>query len=434
MLLPHTDVERRHPINHGTLNSDIPAGELFFPKLAPGLGVLAAFGAYGVAFFIRPLGGLLLGWVGDRHGRKPALMISLIVMGVSTVALAFLPTYGQIGIWAPVLLVLLRLGQGFGAGAEAAGALALVTEYAPLRRRGFYTGILQSTALVGVLLSSLSFLAVSALPPEAMQGWGWRIPFLSAALLFVVAVYLRSRLEESPEYRTAVAGSARRHHPLALLFGRMRKQLALAFVLISAWNVLAAVMASFIASYLRNTVHMSATASFTVLSIGTLTGVIATVVFGGLSDRHGFRRIWTVSLVATIPGVFLLFLGMQTGQFWIATISVVLAYAIIYGAGAGAFPGVLSNLFPTEVRYSGIAAVRELSAALIAGTAPFIATALVLAAGGAPWLVAGYVAVWAALGLLAFVALGGLAETPAAPNLLVAESPAADKPDTVSAG
>ncbi|MFF0499800.1 MFS transporter [Nocardia aobensis] len=401
----------------------ILAGDLFFPRFSPGLATLAAFGAYGVAFFVRPLGGLVLGRIGDRRGRKPALMISLVLMGGCTVAVALVPTYSMIGVYAPILLVLLRVGQGFGAGAEVAGAIALVAEYAPLERRGLYTAVLQSTSLIGVLLSSLAFLSVSALPHEAMQSWGWRVPFLSAGLLFGVALYLRTRLEESPEYRTAMARAENRdereHRPLALLFATMKRRLFLAFMLINAWNVLAAVLAVFIASYLRNTVRMPATYAFAILSIGTVVGVVSTIFFGAVCDKCGFRRIWMTSLAVTIPGVFLLFLGLRTGVFWLAAGSMALAYAIAYGPGAGAFPGVLANLFPTEVRYSGIAAVREVSAATVAGTVPFVATALVLAGGGTPWLVAGYVAVWALLGLICYSLLGNESETPESPNLFV---------------
>ncbi|GAA4550222.1 MFS transporter [Pseudonocardia xishanensis] len=403
----------------------ILASDLFFPNFAPGVGVLAAFATFGVAFLIRPLGGILLGRIGDRYGRKPALVISLVLMGASTFLVAFLPSFATIGIWAPILLVVLRLAQGFGAGAELAGALALTAEYTPIKRRGFYTALLQTTSLVGVLLASLAFLVVSWLPHDALLSWGWRIPFLSAGLLFAVALYLRSRLEESPEY-VAAAGKVRERddqgpRPLALLFATMKRQVLIAFILISALNVTTYTLTSFIASYLKNTVGMSATSALAVVSIGTVVGIVAGPVVGALCDRHGFRRIWLLSMALTVPGVFLFFAGLRTGAFGVALLCVSLAYLIGYAGGGGAYPGVFANLFPTEVRYTGIAAAKELSGATVAGTTPFVATALTLAGGGSPWLVAGYVALWSLFGAIALWRLGAAAETPTVPNLLVSQ-------------
>ncbi|AFA73564.1 shikimate transporter ShiA [Gordonia polyisoprenivorans VH2] len=404
----------------------ILARELFFPEVSPGLGVLAAFGAYGVAFVVRPLGGLVIGRIGDRYGRKPGLVLSLTIMGLSTFAIAFLPTFAVAGYWAAVLLVVLRLLQGFGAGAENAGALALVAEYAPLRQRGFYTALMQSVVLVGVLLATVAFLLVSALPREAQLSWGWRVPFLSAGLMLLVAFYIRSRLEESPEFvavaeKTRNAGS-KPVQPIALLFGTMKARLVAMFVIISAYNVFAACLTSFVSSYLRNTVEVSAMQALGAVSVGTLFGAVAAPAFGAACDRYGFRPVWRVAAWTTIPGVFAMFFGLSTGNFWIAALSISLAYVIPYAAGAGAFPGLLANVFPAQVRFSGIATVREFSAALVAGTFPFIATALVLASGGAPWLVAGYIAIWSVLGLLAIGWLGHHSETPATRNLMVDQS------------
>jgi MFS family permease len=403
----------------------ILASELFFPEFAPGVGVLAAFATFGVAFLARPFGGILLGRLGDRHGRKPALMLSIVVMGVSTFAIAFLPTFTAIGIWSTVLLVILRLAQGFGAGAELAGALAVTAEYTPMKRRGFYTAVLQATSLIGVLLASLAFLVVSSLPRDVLLGWGWRIPFLSAGALFVVALYLRSRLEESPEYVSAMERIERSDRaapqPLRLLFSKLKRRLFIAFVLIGALNVVTYTLISFTASYLRNTVGMSAGAALAVVSIGTFVGIIAGPAVGALCDRIGFRRIWLVSMIVTIPGAFLFFEGLRSGDFWTAVLTVSLAFAVAYGGGGGAYPGVFANMFPTEVRYSGIAFAKEINGATVAGTTPFVGTALTLVAGGSPWLFAGYVAAWSVLGVLALWWLGTESETPDTPNLLVSD-------------
>jgi MHS family shikimate/dehydroshikimate transporter-like MFS transporter len=175
--------------------------KLFFPQISPSAGVLAAFATFAVGFFSRPLGGILISHIGDRFGRKPALIFTVTLMGLSTVAMGLLPTYAQAGIWAPTLLVILRLVQGFGAGAEYAGAVTLVAEYVPPERKAYYTAYLQAATVVGIMLATLMFLLVSYLPEETLFAWAWRVPFLVSALMFLVALYIRKNLDETPEYR-----------------------------------------------------------------------------------------------------------------------------------------------------------------------------------------------------------------------------------------
>ncbi|SDG37547.1 MFS transporter [Pseudonocardia oroxyli] len=403
--------------------SAILASEIFFPNLAPGIGVLAALSTFGVGFFIRPLGGFVLGRLGDRYGRKPVLVFTLTLMGVATVAVGFLPTYAAVGILSPILLVLLRLIQGFGAGAESAGAIAIVAEYAPLRRRGFYTSFVQTSQIVGSLIASLVFIGVSSLPQDVFLSWGWRIPFYGAALLLGVAFWLRSRLEESDEYVQAVEKARDRTgqdlHPMRTLFTTMKKPLFLGLIVMCALNNASATLSVFTPSYLRNTLHMPAQSVFIVTSVGFFVGIFAGTLAGHLCDRFGFRKIWTAGALITAPGIFLYFMLLDTGSFALVLLAAGASYLLSYATMTGPSPGLLSNVFPTEVRYSGIAAVKETSSALAVGTMPIIATALVLATGGSPWLVATYVAVWCLLGVLALRALGRSIETPAQRNLTV---------------
>lgn len=403
--------------------SAILASEIFFPNLGPSIGVLAALSTFGVGFFVRPLGGFVLGRLGDRYGRKPILIFTLVLMGVSTVAVGFLPTYASVGILAPILLVLLRLVQGFGAGAESAGAIAIVAEYAPLRRRGFYTSFVQSSQIVGSLLASVVFVIVSSMPQDAFLSWGWRVPFFGAAVLLVVAFYLRAKLEESDEYVLANEKARERTgettRPLHTLFTTMKKPLLLGFVVMCSLNNASAAFSVFTPSYLRNTLQMPAQTIFIVTSVGFFVGVFAGTVAGYLCDRFGFRRVWTFGALLTAPGIFVYFLLLDSGSLALTIIAVAGAFLLSYSTMTGPSPGLLSNVFPTEVRYSGIATVKEMSSALAVGTMPIIATALVLASGGSPWWVAGYVAAWCVLGLLALRALGRTIETPATPNMNV---------------
>src|SRR5215467_373993 len=179
-------------------------GELFFPKSDPTVGTLLSFLTFGVGFVVRPLGGLLFGILGDRYGRKPVLVATLLMIGIGTTAIGLLPTYGQIGIWAPILLVTMRVVQGLGAGAEYGGAVIYLVENAPAKHRGFWGGFAPLGVSVGNLMAAGAFALVTMLPREALMSWGWRVPFLASILLIVVGIYVRLRVTETPVYTEAV--------------------------------------------------------------------------------------------------------------------------------------------------------------------------------------------------------------------------------------
>ena len=181
--------------------SALVINELFFPTAGPVIGTLAAFATFAVGFFARPLGGVVIGHYGDKLGRKPALIFTVVLMGLSTVLIGLLPTYEQIGVWAPALLVLLRLLQGFGAGAELAGAITYITEYTPASKRAFYTAIPNGATAAGLLLATGAFSIISFLPEEQLLSCGWRLPFVASVAILLVAVFILQRLQESPAFR-----------------------------------------------------------------------------------------------------------------------------------------------------------------------------------------------------------------------------------------
>src|SRR6201996_8769663 len=205
-------------------------GELFFPKNDPVVGTLLSFLTFGVGFVFRPLGGIIFGILGDRFGRKPVLVATLLMIGIGTTAIGFLPTYSQIGIWAPILLVAMRIIQGLGAGAEYSGAVIYLVENAPARHRGFWGGFAPLGVSAGNLLAAAAFALVTMLPHDALMDWGWRIPFLASFLLILVGLYVRMRITETPVYTEAVqarglvernpAMEALRHHPRNFLVVR----------------------------------------------------------------------------------------------------------------------------------------------------------------------------------------------------------------------
>lgn len=379
--------------------------KLFFPQFSPLGGVLAAFATFAVGFFVRPLGGVVISHLGDRFGRKPALLFTVLLMGAATVAMGLLPTYSQAGLLAPILLVLLRLLQGFGAGAEYAGAVTLVSEYASPRTRSFLTAILQSATLVGILLSTVAFLAVSYVPEKLLLDWVWRVPFLVSSFLFAAALYITYRLEETPEYVEAMERAARQQRenkvPIRELFRNSPRELFFGFLSVTGHNATAYILGVFALSYMTNTLGMTRVDGLSILIIATLAGIITTPLMGALADRIGNARVYIfgAAFIAVFAFPFFALLGMRD-TVW-AALAMSLGYGLGFGGMAGAQGAFLANLFPTRYRFSGIALSRELNGLLIAGPTPFIATALVAEAHGQPKLVAFYLLACCAVTVLA---------------------------------
>lgn len=379
---------------------------LFFPNADPTVATLAAFATFAVGFFSRPVGGIIIANLGDKYGRKPVLIMTIVLMGAATTLMGLLPTYKDVGVWAVVLLVALRFLQGAGAGAELAGAMTLVTEYAPKSRRAFVTAIPNGAAAGGTLLATLAFLAVSGLPQEAMLSWGWRIPFLLSAILFLVAFYIRHRIEETPEFERAKAAALERNAksrvPLVQLIKQQPKVIALGFLSGTALNVVFYTLVAFMASYMTNQLKLSRTDSLLAVSITALVGFVSAPIMGNIADRIGPGRSYRIGAILVVIAAFPLFMAMETRNILVIIVAMSLVAFFAYGftiAGQGAF---LANLFPTEIRFSGIAVTRELNTVAVSGPTPFIAAALVQALGGAPWLVCVYMCVG---GLITVVAV-----------------------------
>lgn len=383
--------------------------KLFFPQFSETAGVLAAFATFAVGFFSRPLGGVLISHIGDRFGRKPALIFTIALMGLSTVAMGLLPTYAQAGLWAPALLVILRLLQGFGAGAEYAGAVTLVAEYVPPERKAYYTAYLQAATVVGIMLATLMFLLVSYLPEETLFGWAWRVPFLISALLLFVALYIRKNLDETPEYVTAMEKAAEKRQetrvPLGELITKSPKELLFGFLSVTGHNANAYILSAFSLSYMTNTLHMARTDALTAVMIATLTGIVLTPPMGAIADRIGHARVYLFGAIFVFLYAFPMFALLDTKNVVLATVALSIGYGIGFGGLASAQGAFLANLFPTRYRFSGIAMTRELNSLLIAGPTPFIASALVAQAGGKPSLVVGYLMLCCAISAIAILAV-----------------------------
>jgi MHS family shikimate/dehydroshikimate transporter-like MFS transporter len=369
---------------------------LFFPAgTDPIIGTLGAFAGFALGFLARPIGGIVFAHFGDRHGRKNVLLATLILMGAMTFLMGLLPTYEQIGIWAPILLVVLRIFQGIATGGEWGGAVLIVTENAPRERQGFYSSFGQAGLSAGFLLASSAFLAVQTLLPEQFMTWGWRIPFLLSVVVFAVGLWIRARIPESAEFAKVKKEAGKRRIPVLQTLRTQPRQVLIAMGLRVAENGGSYIFVSFSLAYAKfagldsGTVQLGLILSF-VLQLPML------VLFGWLSDRIG---VWPLYFFgAAMMGLFAFpFFGLlDTGS----AVAIFLGFCgtniLSFGAMNAVQPKLFSGLFDTEVRYSGLALGHEVSSAVSGGLSPLIATAL-LAAYGASWPVALYLIVLAAV-------------------------------------
>jgi len=373
------------------LASALVFGPLFFPKFDSTVGTLASFATFAVGFLARPFGGLFFGHFGDRWGRKPILVATLLLVGGSTFAIGLLPTYSQVGAWAPVLLLILRLAQGFGAGAEYGGAVVMAVEFAPPGRRGLYGAFAPMGTQVGSALAAGAFWLVGNMAQDPMLAWGWRIPFLTSILLLGLGVYIRAKVSETPVFQAARA----KHPPLKLpALEAVRRNPRNFLVVVGARlaeNALGYLYPVFGVSYLVNNLHVDRNVTIVGVIAGSCALVMGALGFAALSDRIGRRPVYIFGALFSAACAFPFFLAAQTGN----PVLIVLAFVIEMGIGSGAMFGpqavYFAELFGPRLRYSGFAFARELGSIIAGGPAPLIAGLLVVEASGAPWGVCLYV-------------------------------------------
>jgi MFS family permease len=376
-------------------------GPLFFPKSEPIVGTLLSFLTFGVGFAVRPLGGIVFGALGDRWGRKPILVFTLLTIGLGTMTIGLLPTYQSIGIWAPVLLVALRVLQGLGAGAEYGGAVILLVEYAPAHRRGLWGGFAPLGVALGNLLAAGAFGLVTMLPEHTLMDWGWRLPFLASALLVVVGLYVRLRVVETPVFRDAVE---RRHKvERNSAWSAFRKNPRNFFVVMGACmeNALGYLFPVFGLNYLIVTLGVPRSTALSALMLAFALETCAVLFYASLTDRIGRRPVYMFGGIAGILLAFPFFWMVGTRKWiWIAA-AFILARVVVQASMLGAQAAFFAELFPPQRRFAGFAAAREIGNMLAGGPVPFVATALLTIAKGAWWPVAAYAAVMAGITVFA---------------------------------
>jgi MHS family shikimate/dehydroshikimate transporter-like MFS transporter len=363
---------------------------LFFPQFDPVTGTIASFAAYAVGFLMRPIGGVVFGWMGDRIGRQPVLLITLLMMGTATSCIGLLPTYGAIGIWAPILLVVLRVVQGLGAGAEYAGAVVMAAEAAP-HRRGFYASLPAGAVDVATVLSAGVFFLFTLMPENQFIAWGWRIPFLLSLGVLWLGVIIRRRVPESPEFLRIKEQHRESKLPLLDLLRTQPRTVLCAMGANLAPN-LSYIFQTFTLTYGVTRLGFSRETMLTGVLISSAVGAVTCVMFGSLSDRVGRKPVMIIGSLFTGLYALVFFPLLGSGGAITVWVAMTLGHAIGARSVFGVQPAFYCDLFPTRVRYSGIAFSREITGAFVLGPLPLLTTAMLGWFAGAVWPVAGLTA------------------------------------------
>ena len=374
--------------------------KLFFPSLDPVAGTLAAFASYAVGFVARPLGGAIFGHYGDRLGRKAMLTLTMLIMGVGTFLIGCLPTYAQIGLWAPVLLVALRLLQGIGIGGEWGGAVLMVIEHAPEHRRGLYGSLVQVGFPIGIAASTATFLWLTSLPEADFLSWGWRLPFLASAFLIGIGLFVRLRLVETPAFARVKEEAAVAHMPLLDVIMKQPRTFLVAVGLKVSEVAWVYILTVFSIVYATKTLELPRSLILNAILLAAALELVTMPLFGWLSDKVGRRPMYFAGSAVSGCCALVLFSLLDTRDptTVVLTIAVImsLTHAMMFGPQAAFMP----ELFGTRTRYSGASLGCQVAAAISGGFAPIIATGL-LAWVGATWPIALYLIT---LAVVSFVA------------------------------
>ncbi|NEA32317.1 MFS transporter [Streptomyces sp. SID13031] len=381
-------------------------GDLFFPKGEELTGTLLSFATFAVGFFARPIGGVVFGHFGDRLGRKNLLVLSLLMMGLATFAIGLLPTYAQVGALAPVLLTVLRLIQGFALGGEWGGAVLIVSEHGSPERRGFWSSWPQAGAPAGQLIANGVLAGLATFQSDAaFEKWGWRIPFLLSAVLVLVGLWVRLRIEESPLFREARAKQEPGDKlPFVEVITKYPREVLTAMGARMAENVSYYIFTIVIATYAKEHLKLDKSFALNAVLIAAAVHFCSIPLWGALSDRVGRKPVYLLGAIGVGVWGFVFIALLDTKNFGLAVLAVTIGL-VLHGAMYGPQAAFFTELFGTRVRYSGVSVGYQLASIIAGGLAPFIAIAL-LKAYDSGFAISAYVAVCSVISIVAVVSYG----------------------------
>ena len=368
--------------------------KLYFPTGDPTIGTMLAYGTFAVGFLSRPLGGLIFGHFGDKIGRKSMLILTLSIMGVATFLIGVIPTYASIGIWAPILLLVLRIAQGLGLGGEWGGSVLMAFEYAPEGKRGLYASVPQIGLAIGLCLAAgVVGLLSGLLTNEQFLDWGWRVGFLVSFVLVVIGMYIRLNIAETPAFERIKSQGTETKIPIADLLKRYPGNVLAGMGARYIDGVFFNIFGVFVIGYLTTTLHINRTQALLGVMFAALVMIFTIPFFGRLSDRIGRTRCYAwgslVTALLAFPGFWLL--NNSGGNIVVIWFAIIVPFGIFYASVYGPEAALFAELFDTKVRYTGISFVYQVSGIFASGITPLVATALLKANDGKPWLICWYV-------------------------------------------
>ncbi|MGE6720542.1 MFS transporter [Peribacillus frigoritolerans] len=360
---------------YGTVSA-LVFNQLFFVNEDPTIGLLLSYASFALAFFIRPFGGVIFSHIGDRIGRKKTLVLTLSLMGVATFGMGLLPTYQAVGIWAPILLITLRLVQGLGIGGEWGGALLLAVEYAPAEKRGLFGAIPQMGVTIGMLLGTVALSIMTLLPENAFMTWGWRIPFIFSALLVFFGLWIRKGIDETPSFKKVKESGEVPKLPIVETLKNYWREVLIAVGAKVVETAPFYIFSTFVVSYATANLGFSRTATLTAVMIATIITTILIPIMGNLSDKIGRKKLFIGGTIGMALFAFPYFWLLQQKSVLLLIVATVIGLGVIWAPITAVLGTMFSEIFDARIRYTGITLGYQIGAALAGGTAPLVATAL----------------------------------------------------------
>ena len=368
-------------------------GKLFFPTYSTFAGTLLSFGTFAVAWLARPIGGIVFATIGDRIGRKGVLLTTFMTMGLCTTVIGALPTYQQVGVWAPLILVVLRIMQGLAAGGEWSGAASMALEYAPEGRKGFFGGFAQISNPISVVLANAVSIVFYTLPEEDLLAYGWRIPFLVSIVVVFIGALFRAKVHETPEFEVEQKKGRLARWPVIEAIRESPRTIGKVFFAVGGMNAVFWTFATFALSYAVEQAGYTRTWALIALMTGAAFEMVATIPCAALSDRIGRGRMYGASMIFFAIGIWPFFWMINQGSNALLVVAFVIFFGVPHAFSWSVASSLFTEVFPTRTRYSGSALPYQLAGTVFGGPLPIVATLLVGAGGGAPWAFCGLFAV-----------------------------------------